>query len=236
MRALRWALGIMAIVLLSIGVAGVARQKQFDSVAWTVCGRHRAPCVKGVAENGAPWALSYIAARNELFFMGGMGKSFDVVVASALRRFPKTKRLVVSGSPGGSVNGVVGAAKRLNRHAVAVRIEGDCASACALLWALADVRQALPAGKIGLHAGRADSKVPEWLHGVAASRNRTRFEAALRTAGFPPETIARGLATPHDRIFWIDAPSLRRMGVRFGWIEPRTLSRPGSTPPLAPRS
>lgn len=236
MKALRWALGAMAIVLLSIGVAGFARKKQFDSVAWTVCGKHRAPCVKGVAENGAPWALSHIAARDELFFMGGMGKSFDVVVASALRRFPKTKRLVVSGSPGGSVNGVVGAAKRLNRHAVAVRIEGDCASACALLWALVDARQALPVGRIGLHAGRADSETPAWLRGTAASRNRTRFEAALRTAGFPPEIIARGLATPHDRIFWIDAPAMRRIGVRFDWIEPRALSRPGSIPPPAPRS
>ena len=198
--------------------------------------KRRAPCAKGVAENGAPWALSYIAARDELFFMGGMGTSFDVVVASALRRFPKTKRFVVVASPGGLVNSVTRAAKRLNMHAVAVRIEGDCASACALLWALADVRQALPGGRIGLHAGRADSKVPEWLHGSAASRNRTRFEAALRGAGFPQDAIARGLATPHERIFWIDAPSLRRIGVRFDWIEPSAINRPGSSPPPAPRS
>ena len=236
MKALRWALGAMAIVLLSIGVAGFARKKQFDSVAWTVCGKHRAPCVKGVAENGAAWALSYIAARDELFFMGGMGKSFDVVVASALRRFPEAKRFVVVASPGGSAKSVTRAAKRLNTHAVAVRVEGDCASACALLWALADVRQALPAGKIGLHAGRADSKVPEWLHGVAVSRGRTRFEAALRGAGFSSDVIARGLATPNDKILWIDAPSLRDMGVRFDWIEPRALSRPESTPPPALRS
>lgn len=233
---MRWVLGIIVMVLLSIGLAGYARKKQLDSVGWGTCGRHRAPCVKGVAENGVPWALSYVAARNELFFMGGMGQPFDEVVASALRRFPKTKRFVVITSPGGLANSVARAAKQLNTHAVAVMIEGDCASACALLWALADVRQALPAGRIGLHAGRADSKVPEWLHGVAASRDRARSVAALRGAGFSSDVITRGLATPNDQILWIDAPSLRDMGVRFDWIEPSAISRPGSDPLPAPRS
>ncbi len=236
MRALRWSIVLVVIALLSIGLAGFSRQRQLDAVDWGNCGKMRAPCVKGMAENGTPWALTYIAVRGELLFTGGMGRSFDEVVGSALQRFPRANRFVVASSPGGLASGVGRAAKQLNRQGVAVRIDGDCASACALLWALAESRQALPTARIGLHAGRPDARAPAWLHGIAASRNRARFEAALRDAGFPPDAIARGMATPHARIYWIDATSMQRLGVRFDHTEPAGLSRPGSGRRPAPQS
>jgi hypothetical protein len=236
MKALRWSAVLVAFALMSMGLAEFARQRQLVAIEWSVCGKTRAPCVKGVAENGMPWALTYIAVRDELLFIGGMGGSFDDVVGSALLRFPRAERFVVATSPGGLERGVARAARRLNRHAVAVRIDGDCASACALLWALADSRQAMPKGRIGLHAGRPDEKVPAWLRGAAASRSGVRFERALRNAGFPPCTIARGMATPHERIYWIDASSMQRLGVKFDTIGPGVLSGPGSGRPRAPQS
>lgn len=236
MKALRWSFFVLVGVLLLIGIAGFARQRQLDAVEWGVCGKHRFPCIKGVAENGTPWRLDYVAVRGELSFFGGMGRSFDGAVASALRRFPESKRLVVILSPGGSTNAAVRTAKLLNRHGVAVSIEGDCASACALLWALADSRQSMPRARIGLHAGRPVERMPAWLHGVAEKRNRERFEIALRNAGFPQDAISHGMATMHDRIDWIDATTMRSIGVKFDWVEPVGVSRPGSDPPPAPRS
>lgn len=217
MRPLRWLLVAAALTAFVLGlllVAGHARQRHLDAMKWTPCGKTG----RGYCIDDARSRLAYIPNRHMLLFLEGIDRDFDDKVASALRRFPQAKLLVIQ-SRGGHVGAAENAARRLNRHAVTVRIENDCVSACALLWALAESRQVRSPARIGLHAGRPGEKVPAWLRGYVNKRARKSFEAALRHAGFPDDAIARGLDTPHARAYWIDVPSMQRMGVAFELIE-----------------
>lgn len=207
-------------LLLVIG-AGYLRQRQYDAVEWMPCGKAKdAFCAKVDAE--APLSLlGYIPQRSRLVFTGRMGHAFDIRMASALKRFPQARELVIA-SGGGSGLDAERAAKRLNRNSIAVRIAGDCASACALLWASANTRQATPKARIGLHAPGPDTKTLAPFRRRAMEQGRQKTGAALRAAKFPDEMIRRGLATPGTSIYWIDVPTMRRAGVAFETVDGET--------------
>jgi hypothetical protein len=235
-KALRWLLAVAAVVLVSIGIAGFARKRQFTAVEWGSCGRrHHVPCV--VEKSGQQESsLAYLRSRDELFFIGDIGPGFDEAIGSALRRFPDARTLSIAWSRGGLQASALRAARDLNRHGMAVRIDGRCASACATLWASSKARQAHPKAMLGLHDGILAKDVPAWLRDRIARSARTRTADALRGAGFPEREIQRGAHTPNTSIHWLDVPALQRAGVKFELVEPDHVRRRESDPPPVPRS
>ena len=133
-----------------------------------------------------------------------------------LSRYPDTRVLVVQ-SPGGMRWQALELADLLNARGITVRVDGRCASACALLWAAADSREMEVGSRLGLHSSRLPTPLPlpatvrQWI----AAFNDRRTDRVLRDAGFPERVIEQGSRTPPTSMSWFDSADLRAGDVPF---------------------
>lgn len=155
-------------------------------------------------------------AERVLAVSGPIGPDFARDLRRFLERRPDTTVIAIRG-PGGLRHQALLAAEVVNARGITVRIDGHCASACALLWASARSREMTPASRLGLHRSRIDATLPLPAALVRAieSRNDRRTDDALRGAGFPPRLIDLGNRTPPTTMAWFAAAELAREGVAF---------------------
>ncbi|HET6396715.1 MAG TPA: hypothetical protein VFF91_07740 [Pseudoxanthomonas sp.] len=175
---------------------------------WASCtDEAAAECASGVEAA----ALRYQPATRELLYTGRIGADFHAYLAAALDAHPEAQTLVVS-SLGGVLNPALQAARTLNARGITVRAAGRCASACAMLWVASERRQVEDGTVLGLHSSRT-AAVSAAVESAIAGHIGRQKTALLGHAGFPPQVIDRALSTPADRMYWLKARDLVRLGV-----------------------
>lgn len=147
---------------------------------------------------------------------GPVGWSFEADVREGLRQHPDTRVLVVDG-PGGLRAQALRVAELANERGLVVRVDGRCASACALLWAAARQREMTFASGLGLHGSALDPKLPlpDAMRRKIIERNDRQTDDVLRGAGFPARIIAAGARTPPTSMSWFSPYELQTGGVPF---------------------
>lgn len=160
--------------------------------------------------------MTVLPDRHALLVTGPIGDRFEPRMRGLLASHPDT-RLVVMRGPGGMRGQALRAASLLNERGVTVRVEGKCASACALLWAAAHSREMTDDSRLGLHRSSLPGAeaLPELMRQQIIARNDRETDDVLRAAGFPEPVIAQGAATPPTSMAWFSATELKQQGVPF---------------------
>ncbi|MFC0678988.1 hypothetical protein ACFFGH_14175 [Lysobacter korlensis] len=171
--------------------------------------------------------VEYDATQQALQVSGPMGPRFEARVRAMLDSHPDVRRLIVR-SPGGTRRQALHVARLVNARGISIRVAGQCASACALMWAAADAREMTADSRLGLHQSRLDGPLmfPEAMTQQINADNDRETDAVLRAAGFPEHVVARGSATPAASMSWFDAHELQREGVPFALHPPTSLAAP----------
>ncbi len=118
-----------------------------------------------------------------------------------LQRFDATPEgfgAVRLNSPGGLVYAARALALRVAERHLATEVEGDCLSACTLVFLAAERRVLGPAGRLGFHEYIVLNDAP--LFNLPAEQ--ARDHAYLLARGVSAEFVAHVERTPHDKI-WI---------------------------------
>jgi hypothetical protein len=113
-------------------------------------------------------------------------------------------------SPGGNVFEAEKLAGLIEKSGITVAVpsNGQCSSACFLLFAAASHRMAAPNALIGVHSVSENGK--ETIPSLALTTAMARDLAAL---GVPPEIIGKLVETPPGRATWLTWSDLNLMGV-----------------------
>lgn len=172
---------------------------------------------------GPSGTLAYQAERQELVYTGRIGLDFETVITAALSAHPQARALVIS-SLGGNLTPALHAAKQLNSRGIVVRAAGPCASACAMLWAAAQARQVENGAVIGLHSSRTAQPLPAALAKAIGGFVGEQKTQVLAQAGFPPRVIDKAMATPANKMYWLKARDLVRLGVNCDVVKNTGLS------------
>lgn len=164
-----------------------------------------------------------IEADGTLVVDGVIGPRFEPDISDALAQHPDLRRVVVR-SPGGLRAQAMRVGELVNRRGLTVRVEGRCASACALLFATARSREMTADSRIGLHRSSlaADLPIPDSLRRQLIERNDRETDEVLRKGGFPPRVIRMGADTPPSTMIWFTADELRVEGLAFTLVGPGT--------------
>ena len=175
-----------------------------------------AALASGTSRAAGEAVIAPVADEPALRVSGRFGEDLESQLRAWLGRYPQTQVLVVR-SPGGLRWQALEVAELVNARGITVRIEGRCASACALLWAAADSREMTFDSRLGLHG----SRLPAWLplpagvRGWIVAYNDRQTNRVLRAAGFPQRLIEQGHRTPPTAMSWYDAAELQLGGVPF---------------------
>ena len=131
-----------------------------------------------------------------------------------LARMPDLRRIDIDSS-GGLVEDALLAGDTIRRRSLRVRVVGQCASACVLLWASAPARELDVAARVGVHRTWIDGSVPEaWQHRVRGAYEARSLDA-LRAAGFSQTLLDRRADTASGDMAVFDAVDLLDHGVRM---------------------
>lgn len=145
---------------------------------------------------------------------GRIGPRFAAKVRVALDAHPGTRVLVVR-SRGGLLHEARKLAAMLNARGIAVRVDGGCASACAVLWAATDAREMTAGSRLGLHRSRGPRAMPAPLRAWLEKRTDRAMVRTFLGAGFPQALAAHAAQTPSSSMFWIGARELQHEQVAF---------------------
>lgn len=147
---------------------------------------------------------------------GPVGWSFEADVRDGLRQYPQTRVLLIDG-PGGLRGQALRVAELANERGLVVRVDGRCASACALLWAAAERREMTFDSGIGLHKSALDPTLPlpDSMRAKIMARNDRQTDDVLRHAHFPDRIISVGATTPASSMSWFSPYELKTGGVPF---------------------
>ena len=153
---------------------------------------------------------------------------------AALRYAPNFRKLVVN-SPGGSINPayLIGKGLRTGSYEVQVADNGECVSACTLLFAAAAERSAYSSSRIAVHSAstfEADgTRKPETDDDLAVTAKLARY---MKDWGTPPVIIGKMIGTPGKETATLTDSDLQAWNVRIltaGYTPP-----PPYTPPPTP--
>lgn len=170
----------------------------------------------GMSEPVRTMVIAPLPAERALLVTGPIGADFEANVRASLARHPDTG-VIVMRSPGGVRHQALKVADLVNARGLTVRIDGRCASACALLWAAAHSREMTAGSKLGLHGSRLNVPLPlpDAVEARIVARNDRQTDEVLRGAGFPAAIIAEGGRTPPTSMSWFAPLELQRGGVPF---------------------
>jgi hypothetical protein len=172
-------------------------------------------CVLAVGPaRAAEFEITAMPSADALHVTGRIGSRFAASVQAALDAYPATRVLVVR-SRGGLLHEARKVAALLNARHIAIRADGRCASACAVLWAATDARELTADARLGLHRSKWPVPLPAPLRVFAEKRSDRANVRTFIDAGFSPELAARAAQTPSSSMFWIGARDLQQERVAF---------------------
>lgn len=158
--------------------------------------------------------ITSLPEAHALLATGKIGPRFSANVQAALDAHPDTRVLIVR-SRGGRLVEARKVAALLNARGIAIRADGRCASACAVLWAATDAREMTADSRLGLHRSHWPVPLPAPLRAWAEKRHDRANVRVFLDAGFSPEVAARAAQTPSSGMYWIGALELKQERVAF---------------------
>jgi hypothetical protein len=150
---------------------------------------------------------------------------------AALRFAPNFRKLVVN-SPGGSIFPAyrIGKGLRTGSYEVQVANDGECVSACTLLFAAAAERSAYSSSRIAVHSASTfepdGTRKPETVDDLTVTAIFARY---LKDWGTPPVIIGKMMGTPGKETATLTDSDLQAWNVRI--ITAGYSPRPPYTPP-----
>lgn len=164
-------------------------------------------------------SVSAMAGDSVLYVSGVIGPNFERDVATAIALQRGIRRIVID-SPGGLRAQALRVGALAERLGIAVRIDGQCASACVLLWATADRREITAGSRIGLHRSSLADDLPidAATRERLMRRNDDETIAVLRDARFPAPIVHAAASTPAHAMTWFDASELAALGAPFAAV------------------
>lgn len=149
---------------------------------------------------------------------GDIGDRFVPDLRAALARHPRTGMVTID-SPGGFVDDAFEAGRILRAHGLRVRVDGECASACVIVWSSAASREASVGARFGLHQSYAEGDVPAaWLADARDASNADTV-ALLRGIGFDAALLAARDKAGADGMHWVGPIELQEAGVRLSLVD-----------------
>jgi len=170
--------------------------------------------IAGPARAAASFEIVPVPQAHALRVTGSIEAGFSQQVQAALAEHPETRLLIVR-SRGGLLHEARLLAAVLNAHRIAIRAEGRCASACAVLWAATDARELSADARLGLHRSRWSVRLPKMLRAIIERRSDRANVRTFLDAGFSPALALRAAQTPSSSMYWVDARELERQRVAF---------------------
>ena len=170
---------------------------------------------------------------------GKIGLADEQKFIAALRYTPNFRKLVVN-SPGGSIKEayLIGKGLRTGSYEVQVADNGECVSACTLLFAAAAERSAYNSSRIAVHSAstiQADgTRKAETDDDLAVTARLARY---MKDWGTPPVIIGKMIGTPGKEIATLTDSDLQAWNVRIltaGFTPPPTYTPPLTAPAPAP--
>ena len=184
-------------------------------MAWRAAGLGWLACVLAVGPAcAAQFDITPLPAENALHVTGRIGPRFAASVQAALDAHPATRVLLVR-SRGGLLHEARKVAALLNARGIAIRADGRCASACAVLWAATDAREMTADARLGLHRSTWPVPLPAPLRAFAEKRSDRANVRVFLDAGFSPTLARRAAETPSSSMYWIGALELKQEHVAF---------------------
>lgn len=172
-------------------------------------------CVLAVGPaRAAQFEITALPGDSALQVTGRIGPRFAASVQAALDAHPATRVLVVR-SRGGLLHEARKVAALLNARGIAIRADGRCASACAVLWAATDARELTADARLGLHRSKWPVPLPAPLRAFAEKRSDRANVRTFLDAGFSPALARRAAETPSSSMYWIGALELQQERVSF---------------------
>ena len=168
----------------------------------------------GPARAAEQFEITPLPADDALQVTGRIGPHFSSRVQAALDAWPATRVLIVR-SRGGRIAEARKLAALLNARGIAVRADGRCASACAVLWAATNAREMTIDSRLGLHRSKWPVPLPAPLRAWAEKRSDRAIVQTFLDAGFSPELARRAAETPSSSMFWVGALDLKQERVEF---------------------
>jgi len=168
----------------------------------------------GPARGAGRFEITPVPEANALRVTGSIEAGFSDAVQAALVAHPAARVLIVH-SRGGLLHEARELADVLNARGIAIRAEGRCASACAVLWAATDARELAPDARLGLHRSKWSVSLPAPLRAWVERRNDRANVRTFLDAGFSPALASRAARTPSSSMYWVDALELKRERVAF---------------------
>lgn len=166
------------------------------------------------ARAAKPLEITPVPDANALRVSGSIEAGFSDRVQAALAAQPGVRVLIVH-SRGGLLSEARKLAAVLNARRIAIRAEGRCASACAVLWAATDARQLTADARLGLHRSKWSVALPARIRAWWERRSDRANVRTFIAAGFPPALASRAAQTPSSSMYWVDARELQRERVEF---------------------
>lgn len=166
------------------------------------------------ARAAGSFEIAPVPQAHALRVTGSIEAGFSQQVEAALAAHPDTRVLIVR-SRGGLLHEARLLAAALNAHGIAIRAEGRCASACAVLWAATDARELSADARLGLHRSKWSVPLPRMLRAMVERRSDRANVRTFLDAGFSPALARRAAQTPSSSMYWIDARELERQRVAF---------------------
>jgi hypothetical protein len=172
-------------------------------------------CVLGMGPaRAAEFEITAMPSGDALHVTGRIGSRFAASVQAALDAYPATRVLVVR-SRGGLLHEARKVAALLNARGIAIRADGRCASACAVMWAATNARELTPDARLGLHRSKWPVPLPALLRAFAEKRSDRANVRTFLAAGFSPALAQRAARTPSSTMFWVGARELEVEQVAF---------------------
>lgn len=163
-------------------------------------------------------SMTFDRRSGELRIAGSIGDRFVPDLRAALARHAPVRAVAID-SPGGFVEDAFEAGRIVRALGVPVRVRGECASACVIVWASAAVRQASVGARFGLHPSYTEGEVPDVWRVYATETSNARTVSLLREVGFDEALLARREKAGPGGMYWIDGFDLHAAGVRLALVD-----------------
>ncbi len=152
-----------------------------------------------------------VSADGSVMYLNG---DLDFNSLKALKRatseFPEIKTLALD-SPGGRVFAARALAISVLELGLNTRVEGQCLSACTLVFLAGSARELAPGAKLGFHRYRLASKQPGRTLALAQELDKDRAFFAQR--GVSADFVRQMFKSSHDSIWYPSRELLSRAGV-----------------------
>jgi ATP-dependent protease ClpP protease subunit len=174
-------------------------------------------CVQTVGLSGTEHRLAnasvyYDQTAHVIRIEGLMGHRFHRDLADALSQHGDAQAVVIN-SPGGLLDQAFKAAAAIKQAKLPLRVDGECASACGLMWASVPQRQMTASSRIGLHQNHTISDLPTQLTVATTQRMEDESVEVLSSAGFTGDMLRHRAETPPAKMYWLDAVDIMTSGI-----------------------